>query len=102
MTRSRELSVLRPMLGTFPAPVPGAWMDVEGRDGMTTQTSEETLPEVRELSAEEGAKLFDETARKLLGISGSEFLVRWDRGEYAHETDRMAVTKVAMLIPFAR
>jgi hypothetical protein len=37
-----------------------------------------------------------------LGISGDEFLARWDRGEYEQEEERMAVTKVAMLIPFAR
>jgi hypothetical protein len=69
---------------------------------VTTRTSGDVVPEVRELSAEEGAVLFDKTARKLLGISGDEFLARWDRGEYEQEEERMAVTKVAMLIPFAR
>ncbi|MEV6299570.1 hypothetical protein AB0M02_09215 [Actinoplanes sp. NPDC051861] len=68
---------------------------------MTTQTSGDVVPEVRELSREEGVALFDKTTRKLLGISGAEFLVRWDRGDY-EESDDMAITKVAMLIPFAR
>ncbi|MEU7904822.1 hypothetical protein [Actinoplanes sp. NPDC049118] len=53
------------------------------------------------MSAEEGAALFDKTARRLLGIGSAEFLARWDRGEY-EQSDDMAVTKVAMLIPFAR
>lgn len=69
---------------------------------MTTRTSGDVGPEVHEASAEEGAALFDKTARRLLGISGEEFLARWDRGEYEHEDERVAVTKVAMLIPFAR
>jgi hypothetical protein len=69
---------------------------------VTTRTSGDVVPEVRELTAAEGRALFDKTARKLLGISGDEFLARWDRGEYQHEKEQMAVTKVAMLIPFAR
>ena len=69
---------------------------------MTTRTSGDVVPEVHELSVEEGAVLFDKTARKLLGISGQEFLARWDRGEYDDERENMAVAKVAMLIPFAR
>ncbi|WP_127501657.1 hypothetical protein [Actinoplanes solisilvae] len=68
---------------------------------MTTRTSDDLVPEVHEVSADEGAALFDKTARKLLGIPGDEFLARWDRGEYTDD-ERMAVTKVAMLIPFAR
>jgi hypothetical protein len=46
--------------------------------------------------------LFDKTARKLLSISGDEFLARWDRDDYEDEQENMAITKVAMLIPFAR
>ena len=68
---------------------------------MTTRTSDDLVPEVHEVSADEGAALFDKTARKLLGIPGGEFLARWDRGEYTDD-ERTAVTKVAMLIPFAR
>jgi hypothetical protein len=68
---------------------------------VTTQTSGDVVPEVRELDREEGAALFDKTTRKLLGIPGTEFLARWDRGDY-EDSDDMAITKVAMLIPFAR
>ncbi|GAA2660922.1 hypothetical protein [Paractinoplanes durhamensis] len=69
---------------------------------MTTRTDGDVVPEVHEVSAEEGAALFDRTARRLLGVSGEEFLARWDRGDYADEQENMNVTKVAMLIPFAR
>lgn len=69
---------------------------------MTTRTDGDVVPEVHELSADEGRALFDKTARKLLGISGAEFLIRWDRGDFQDERENMAVTKVAMLIPFAR
>lgn len=69
---------------------------------MTTRTDGDVVPEVHELSAAQGRALFDKTARKLLSISGDEFLARWDRGDYETEQENMAVTKVAMLIPFAR
>lgn len=69
---------------------------------MTTRADGDVVPEVQELSAEQGRTLFDKTARKLLSISGDEFLARWDRGDYEDEQENMAVTKIAMLIPFAR
>lgn len=53
----------------------------------------------------EGRDLFDYQARKQLGISGSEFLARWDAGEYRRGGDAVEARKVerlAMLIPFAR
>lgn len=34
-----------------------------------------------------GVALFDRQARRLLGISGVEFLRRWDAGEFRHEED---------------
>jgi hypothetical protein len=57
--------------------------------------------EVREATHEEGRRLFDERARELLGISGEEFLRRWDAGEYTDAVDP-AVNAVALLIPFGR
>lgn len=69
---------------------------------MTPRTDGDVVPEVHELSAEQGRALFDKTARKLLSISGDEFLARWDRGDYEDEQENMVITKVAMLIPFAR
>jgi hypothetical protein len=41
------------------------------------------FPEVVWVNPEDGARMFDEAARELLGISGQEFLRRWDSGEYA-------------------
>lgn len=69
---------------------------------MTIRTDEGVVPEVREVGAEEGAELFDRTARELLNMTGAEFLACWDRGEFSDQSDDIAVTKVAMLIPFAR
>lgn len=57
--------------------------------------------EVVEASREEGKAMFDRAAREALEISGDEFLAKWDAGEY-EDIDDPAVTRVAMLIPFAR
>jgi hypothetical protein len=57
-----------------------------------------------ELSTEEGRALLDRSARRELGISGEEFLARWDAGEYEADGDGGYLTAgaTAMLIPFAR
>ena len=59
---------------------------------------------VYELDAGEGRALFDKAARRELGISGDEFLRRWDAGEYACASGgcSAAAFKLSMLIPFAR
>ena len=57
--------------------------------------------EVAEATREEGRVMLDRAAREVLAISGDEFLARWDAGEY-RDSDDPAVTRVAMLIPFAR
>jgi hypothetical protein len=59
------------------------------------------LPEIKVLTSEEGRELFDAAARRELGISGDEFLRRYDAGEYEDE-DASPVTNVVMLLPFAR
>jgi len=56
---------------------------------------------VVEASREEGQAILDRAAREVLNISGEEFLRRWDLGEY-EGADDPAITRVAMLIPFAR
>lgn len=56
---------------------------------------------VTEVSRDEGRRMFDRAAQEALGISGGDFLARWDAGEYEDNDDPM-VTRVAMLIPFAR
>lgn len=62
--------------------------------------------ELRELSREEGRQLFDRQAHRYLGISGEEFLKKWDAGEYGDPDDRTknppGVMQLAMLLPFVR
>jgi hypothetical protein len=57
--------------------------------------------EVVEATREEGNALLDRAAREVLNISGAEFLAKWDAGEYK-DSDDPAITRIAMLIPFAR
>ena len=49
------------------------------------------------LPREEARKLFDEVARKELGISGDEFVRRWRAGEYEGR-DEPGIREVMMLI----
>lgn len=56
---------------------------------------------VEEVTREEGARLFDDVARRFLGMSGPDFLSRWDAGAFRGD-DRNEVYHVAMLIPFGR
>lgn len=70
-----------------------------------TATHEQTGNQIHWLSAEESQALFDERARQLLGISGAEFLRRWDAGEYdaiADDPEHPEIMRLAMLIPFGR
>jgi len=39
-------------------------------------------PDVIELTPEEAMATFDRQARRLAGMSGAEFLQRWDAGEF--------------------
>jgi hypothetical protein len=57
-------------------------------------------PRPRELTREEGRRLFDERARCFLGMSGEEFLSRYDAGEL--DPDDENVLRVALLLPFGR
>jgi hypothetical protein len=70
------------------------------------ERAETTENQIRELNDEEARELFDRSARHHLGISGEEFLRRWDAGEYDDPDDRSKnppeVMAVASLLPFAR
>ena len=69
------------------------------------ETWRDTIPGVHIATEQEGRALFDYQARKELGISGEEFLGRWDAGEYRDLVDAVMVRKIerlTMLIPFAR
>ena len=59
----------------------------------------------RELTRAEARAIFDAQARKLLGISGEEFLRRWDAGEYdaiADDRDHPEIMRLALLQSFGR
>lgn len=62
------------------------------------------IPGIIQLTAEEGRALFDRKAREALGISGEEFLRRWDAGEYRPVPDTREGRKIGrlvMMLPFA-
>ena len=50
------------------------------------------------ISDEEQWKTFDDAARRLLGVAGSEFARRWDCGEFLG-SDEPGVRQVAILRP---
>lgn len=59
---------------------------------------------VRFASVSEGRELFDHQARKLLAVSGQEFLKHWDAGRYRDVADpetARRVHRLTMLMPFA-
>lgn len=54
---------------------------------------------------EEGRRMFDEAARAIMGMSGEEFIRRWEAGEYDATFDQEGyrhIDDLASLIPFAR
>jgi len=79
-----------------------------GADGESPEHAGRLRPSERHgvvgLSRDEGRAMFDRRCRDNLGISGEEFLARWDAGEYASIPDgeNGRVMHLAMLIPFAR
>lgn len=68
---------------------------------MANVTSNTNPCGVVEATEEEGRALFDRAAKDGLGISGEEFLTRYDNGDF-NDSDDPAVAGVVMLIPFAR
>jgi hypothetical protein len=52
-----------------------------------------------EITREEGLAMFERQARERLGMSGEEFLRKWDAGEI-DDPDRNDVTMLVMLVPF--
>lgn len=66
--------------------------------------ADETGVAVIELDEAEGRAMFDQAARKALGISGPEFLARWDAGAYSCDSGNCSpeAFRLSMLIPFAR
>jgi hypothetical protein len=71
---------------------------------MATTTDQAVAP-LQWLTDDEARAFFDEQARALVGLSGEEFLRRWDAGEYdaiADDPEHPEVMRLAALIPFAR
>ena len=57
------------------------------------------------VTPEEARVIFDARARHELGISGEEFLRRWDNGEYQpvpDDTEGRKVARLSMMMSFAR
>lgn len=53
------------------------------------------------ISVSEGIEILDQQARKYLGMSGEEFLRRYEAGELDDDDYDFNVMRVSMLIPFA-
>jgi len=60
--------------------------------------------EIHWLSEDEADDMFDRFVRQMLGISGEEFLRRWDAGEYGDldDPERPELMRVGGALPFAR
>ncbi len=72
---------------------------------MATRTKEPQTEPPSVLPPEEGRALFDAEARHWAGISGEEFLRRWDAGDYRNIPDTpegRRIMDVVFLIPFGR
>ena len=78
----------------------------EERDPIEQEIVQDDAPAIREVTLEEGRALLDREARRLLGISGDEFLANLDAGLYdgITEDDEIGrgVIHLWYLVPFAR
>ncbi len=63
-----------------------------------TPTKDEII--VKELTLEEGWELLDKQAQKYLGMSGKEFVKKWEAGEFDEDPDQPEIMHLAMLLPF--
>ncbi len=59
-------------------------------------------PHVHFLTDDEARVMFDETARYYMGISGDEFLRRWDAGEWQDDPDHSPVMHVVSSLALVR
>ena len=57
--------------------------------------------ETEELSVEQSHELFDREARRLLNMSGEEFLKAYRAGKIAEDPQFPQVTELLTLLPFA-
>jgi hypothetical protein len=75
---------------------------VQRHDVPAAERAQDVTTPAREVSREEGRQILDRAARRRLGVSGQEFLQRWDAGEYVGKADEPDIARVAILIPFGR
>ncbi|MBI3213164.1 MAG: hypothetical protein HYZ38_05050 [Mycobacterium sp.] len=70
---------------------------------MSPTESQVNDAEVIELTAEQGAALFDQTARAYMKMSGPEFLELWNAGKFDDTDwdDIPGLAEVAIALPFA-
>jgi hypothetical protein len=68
-------------------------------------TKREPIEGVQIISAAEAREIFDYRARKAMGMSGEEFLRRWDDGEFRELFDKRGheeLTSLVMMMGFGR
>lgn len=68
-------------------------------------TPEHKTGGIRYLDDEESREYFDQAARRLMNMTGEEFLRRYDAGEFESEMDgprHRQLVKMVMLLPFVR
>ncbi|MEA2641431.1 MAG: hypothetical protein QOF51_2825 [Chloroflexota bacterium] len=56
----------------------------------------------RIVSEEEGRAIFDAEARKLMNVSGEEWVRRYDAGEYDDDPRHEEIVELSLLLPFFR
>jgi len=68
-----------------------------------TYKTDHSVPVV-EVAPTESAAMFDQIARREMGISGGEFLARWDAGEWSEidMDDVPGLVNTWIALPFAR
>jgi hypothetical protein len=72
---------------------------------MMAVTKEQAEHQIQWLTDEEARAIFDEEARKVMGMSGEEFLRRYDAGEFdavLDDSDYPALMRLVSLIPWGR
>lgn len=75
------------------------------RGNQQAHPDRDAIPGIHLTTAKEGQELFDRQSRELLGISGNEFLRRWDTGVYRPIPDTAEgrkIRRLVMMMPFAR
>ena len=68
-------------------------------------TATVTPSAIRWVTPEEGRAQFDAAVRRRMGMSGEEFIRRWEAGEYREIADtpgNLHIIELASLIPFAQ